>query len=364
MRVLSLFLSLMLFSASALAANQDLSARVAALQFDQSVLRNSVNDQLREQNARLNEELNTVRAQLARQSEAQVHLQRQGRVQFIVFAVLFVLSAAGACALPFYLAQRRQVRGRKEAESSARDLKITRELLEQMRGDFKAIQGKMREYRSEFDLRLAEMKLQELEIQRRLQGGITEVAAAKELTASLTSDPATSGQMVWRDEAASYRALCLAEPDEPAHRRKLLAALRQGLSDGADVSEVEEGLRECARLLEQEPEDCALHCDLGAFRLARAQRTGSADDLATAEAHWLEAERLLRGSAAYELVALYAQSGRFEEARKRLALARLAGVAKVEKLSLLRSDPQLAPLREQDWFQGYLQTLEEELAFS
>jgi hypothetical protein len=98
--------------------------------------------------------------------------------------------------------------------------------------------------------------------------------------------------------------------------------------------------------------------------LARAQRTGSADDLATAEAHWLEAERLLRGSAAYELVALYAQSGRFEEARKRLALARLAGVAKVEKLSLLRSDPQLAPLREQDWFQGYLQTLEEELAFS
>jgi len=68
MRVPCLFLSLMLFAAAAMAANEDLSGRVAALQFDQSVLRNSVNDQLREQNARLSDELKAVHAQLARQA--------------------------------------------------------------------------------------------------------------------------------------------------------------------------------------------------------------------------------------------------------------------------------------------------------
>jgi len=364
MRVPCLFLSLMLFAAAAMAANEDLSGRVAALQFDQSVLRNSVNDQLREQNARLSDELKAVHAQLARQAEAQARLQQQGRVQFIVFGVLFVLGAAGACGLPFYLANRRQSLARKEADASARDLKVTRELLEQMRGDFKAIQGKMREYRSEFDLRLAEMKLQELEIQRRLQGEAASVALDMPRPEQDATEPVSNVQAVWRDEADSYRALCLAEPDEPAHRRKLIGALRQGLDAGAGLSEVEEGLRECGRLLELAPADCALHCDMGVFHFACSRLTGSADDLAAAEAHWLEAERLQRGVAAYELVALYAQSGRFDEARKRLALARLAGVAKVEKLSLLRTDPLLAPLREQAWFQSYLQTLEEELAFS
>lgn len=357
MRARVLFLSLVFCSSVAWAANDDLAGRVAALQFDQSVLRNSVNDQLREQNTRLNTELIALRTELNRQAQVQAALQNQARWQFIVFTGLFLLAASGACALPWYLSKKRTDAVRKEAEHSARDIKVTRELLDQMRGDFKAIQSKMRDYRSEFDLRLAEMKLHELEMQRGAKTSAPVAPPSPEVVPS--APPAVlDTQAIWRAEADSYRALSLAEPDEANHRRKLIAALRQGLSEGAEPAVIDEGLRECDRLLRDHPDEVELHCAAGAFCLARAGYRQDQEDWATAEAHWLEAERLQRGSAAYELVALYAQSGRVEEARKRLALARLAGVAKVEKLALLRSDPLLAPLREQAWFQSYLQSLE------
>lgn len=358
MRVRCLFFFLFFCSALAGAANDDLAGRISALKFEQSALRNSFSDQLQEQNARLNSELAQTRVQLQQLNEAQQAQHQQLRLQFAVFSALFLVAALGACCLPFYLAQRRQQSVRKEAETSARDLKTARDLLEQMRGDFKAIQGKMRDYRSEFDLRLAEMKLHELAMQQCVQ---TPALPAQDFPSAELAEP-QDDRAVWRDEADSFRALLLAEPDEDRHRRKLVQALLQGLESGADVSD--EGLRQCTVLLEQAPADADLQRSAGRFLLARALRLKAADDLAAAETYLLEAERLQRGIAAYELVVLYAQSGRLVEARKRLALARLAGVARLEKLALLQSDPQLAPLREQDWFQSYLQTLAEDLVLA
>lgn len=359
MRVRCLFFSLFFCSALAGAANDDLAGRISALKFEQSALRNSVSDQLREQNARLSSELAQTRVQLQQLHEVQQAQHQQLRLHFAVFSALFLAAALGACGLPFYLAQRRQKSVRKEADSSARDLKTARDLLEQMRGDFKAIQGKMRDYRSEFDLRLAEMKLHELAMQQCVPAPLA--LPTQDFPSAELAEP-QDAQAVWRDEADSFRALLVAEPDEVLHRRKLVQALLQGLESGADVSD--EGLRECTVLLELAPADADLQLSAGRFLLARALRLKVADDLAAAETYLLEAERLQRGIAAYELVVLYAQSGRLVEARKRLALARLAGVARLEKLALLQSDPQLAPLREQDWFQSYLQTLAEDLVLA
>jgi hypothetical protein len=155
--------------------------------------------------------------------------------------------------------------------------------------------------------------------------------------------------------------MCLVEPDVVEHRQKLLEVLLQGLAEGADVHD--EGVQESEVLLAAIPADARALYWAGCFLLARAIQTRLPADFAAAEARLLEAERAQKGLASYELVTLYAQSGRPDEARKRLALARLSGVARAEQLPQLQADPLLAPLRELGWFQSYMQSLQDEEAF-
>lgn len=357
------------------ANNDDLSSRVAALQFDQAASKNSIDYQLKSQASKFEAELAGLHAEISHMRAEQQQAQKRVIGMFVFMGILLLALGAAAGLTPWYLLRRKQLGAQREQEEAQRNLRVAKELLEQMRADFKAIQGKMRAYRSEFENKLAELRLTEMSLRQpkpvapaqpdvQAEPVVAE-SAVLETPRVASAAPAAQAEGVWHDEIASFRALAEAEPGVGEHHRHLADALAHGFVESADAALAEAALTHYVAAQESDPADCQAVVSAGKLLASWARRIGMEEGeakLAEAEQYFIKAEQLKRGAAAYHLATLCAVTGRAEDARKWLVLARLAGAPQAEDLQLLKTDPDLDTLRQQSWFVSYLTSLEEELA--